>query len=161
MLMKEVLKILEKDARLTPAQIAAMTGASAAEVEKAIKQAEAERALIKYKALVNWDKIGNEHVWALIEVKITPQRGVGFDALAERIYKFDEARTVYLMSGTYDLAVLVMGKTIQEVADFVTQKLAPIEGVTATTSHFLLKRYKEDGEILAGHEESPRQAVIL
>jgi DNA-binding Lrp family transcriptional regulator len=161
MLMKEVLRILEKDARLTPEQVATMTGASVAEVKKVIKQAEDERALIKYKALVNWEKVGNDHVWALIEVKITPQRGVGFDALAERIYKFEEARTVYLMSGTYDLAVLVMGKTIQEVADFVTQKLAPIEGVTATTSHFLLKRYKEDGEIMAGHEDSPRQAVIL
>ena len=160
-LMKEVLKLLEKDARFTPQQLATMTGASVAEVEKVIKQAESERALIKYKALINWDKIGNEHVWALIEVKITPQRGVGFDALAERIYKFDEARTVYLMSGTYDLAVLVQGRTIQEVADFVTQKLAPIEGVTATTSHFLLKRYKEDGEIISGREESSRQAVIL
>ena len=161
MVLKEILKILEKDAKLTPKQIAAMTGASTEEVVKGIKQAEEDRTIIKYKALVNWDKIGNDHVWALIEVKITPQRDVGFDAIAERIYKFDEARTVYLMSGTYDLAVLVAGKSMHEVADFVTQKLAPVAGVTGTTTHFLLKRYKEDGEILAGKEEVKRQAVIL
>ena len=97
---KEVIKILEKDAKLTPKQIAAMTGSTTEEVGKAIKQAEDERAIVKYKALINWDKVGNEHVWALIEVKITPQREVGFDSIAERIYKFDEAHTVYLMSGT-------------------------------------------------------------
>lgn len=158
---KEILKILEKDGKLTPKQIAAMTGSTADEVGKAIKQAEDERAIVKYKALINWDKVGNEHVWALIEVKITPQRDVGFDAIAERIYRFDEARTVYLMSGTYDLAVLVEGKSMQEVAEFVTRKLAPVEGVTGTTTHFVLKRYKEDGEIMAGKEEVKRQAVIL
>ncbi len=161
MLQKEVLKILEKDAKLTPSQIAAMTGAGVAEVEQAIKQAEEERTIIKYKALINWDKIGNDHVWAFIEVKITPQRDVGFDAIAERIYKFDEARTVYLMSGTFDLLLLVAGRSMHEVADFVTQKLAPIEGVTATASYFLLKRYKEDGEIISAKEDLQRQAVIL
>lgn len=161
MTLKEVLKILEKDSKLTSKQIAAMTGSSAEEVDKLIKQAECEGAIIKYKALINWDKVGDEHVWALIEVKITPQRDVGFEAIAERIYRFDEARTVYLMSGGYDLAVLVAGKSIQEVAEFVTQKLAPVEGVTSTTTHFLLKRDKEDGEILARREEVKRQAVIL
>jgi DNA-binding Lrp family transcriptional regulator len=158
---KEVLRILEKDGKLTHKQIAAMTGSTTDEVSKVIKQAEDERAIVKYKTLINWDKVGNEHVWALIEVKITPQRGVGFDAIAERIYKFDEARTVYLMSGTYDLAVIVEGKTMQEVAEFVTRKLAPIEGVTGTASHFVLRRYKEDGEIFDGKEENQRQAVIL
>jgi DNA-binding Lrp family transcriptional regulator len=161
MLSKEVLKILEQNARLTPKQIAAMTGASAAEVEAIICQAEADHSIIKYKTLLNWDKIGNDHVWGLIEVKITPQRGVGFDAIAEKIYRFDEARTVYLLSGAYDLLVLVAGKSLQEVADFITQKLASIEGVTGTTSHFLLKRYKEDGEIISGRPEPSRQAVIL
>lgn len=153
--------MLEKDAKLTPEQIAAMTGSSATEVSQVIKQAEDDRAIIKYKTLINWDKVGNEHVWALVEVKITPQREVGFDAIAERIYKFDEARTVYLMSGTYDLAVVVEGRTMQEVAEFVTHKLAPIEGVTGTASHFVLRRYKEDGEIFDTKEESKRQAVIL
>ena len=161
MLNKEVLRILEKDARLTPAQIAAMTGSTADKVTRDIKQAEDERAIVKYKALINWEKACNEHVWALIEVKITPQRGVGFDAIAERIYKFDEAKTVYLMSGTYDLAVLVEGKSMQEVSAFVTRKLAPIEGVTGTASHFVLKKYKDDGIILDGGEEGGRQAVIL
>jgi DNA-binding Lrp family transcriptional regulator len=161
MLNKEVLRILEKDARLTPDQIAAMTGSTADKVTRDIKQAEDEHAIVKYKALINWNKAGNEHVWALIEVKITPQRGVGFDAIAERIYKFDEAKTVYLMSGTYDLAVIVEGKSMQEVAEFVTRKLAPIEGVTGTASHFVLKKYKDDGIILDGVEETKRQAVIL
>ena len=158
---KEVLKILEKDAKLTHKQIADMTGSTADAVSKDIKQAEDERAIVKYKALINWDKAGNEHVWALIEVKITPQREVGFDAIAERIYRFEEAQTVYLMSGTYDLAVMVRGKSMQEVAEFVTRKLAAIEGVTGTASHFVLKRYKEDGEIFENKEEGKRQAVIL
>ena len=158
---KEILRILEKDAKLSPAQIATMTNSSVDEVSTVIKQAEEDRTIIKYKTLINWDKVGNEHVWALVEVKITPQREVGFDAIAERIFKFDEARTVYLMSGTYDLAVVVEGHTMQEVAEFVTRKLAPIEGVTGTISHFVLRRYKEDGEIFDAKEEGQRQAVIL
>ena len=161
MLKKEVLKILEKDARLTPEQIAAMTGSAAEEVSKIIQKAEDEHAIVKYKTLIDWDKVGNEHVLAMIEVKITPQREVGFDAIAERIYRFEEARNVYLMSGTYDLAVLVEARSMQEVAEFVTRKLAPIEGVTGTASYFVLKRYKEDGEVLDGKEEGKRQAVIL
>jgi len=158
---KEIFRLLEKDAKLTSEQIATMIGSSATEVSQIIKLAEEERAIVKYKTLINWDKIGNEHVWALVEVKITPQREVGFDAIAERIFKFDEARTVYLMSGTYDLAVVVEGRTMQEVAEFVTRKLAPIEGVTGTASHFVLRRYKEDGEVLDIKEENKRQAVIL
>ena len=160
-MMKDILKILENDARATTKQIAAMTGLSGNEVAKLVKQAEDDRTILKYKTVVNWDKVADEHVWALIEVKITPQRDVGFDAIAERIYRFPEARTVYLVSGTYDLLVLVMGKTMHEVADFVSQKLAPIEGVQGTVSHFVLKRYKEDGEILGGGEETKRQPVVL
>jgi len=158
---KEIFRILEKDARLSDEQIAAMTGSNVAEVSQIIKQAEDDHTIVKYKTLINWDKIGNEHVWALVEIKITPQHEVGFDAIAERIFKFDEARTVYLMSGTYDLAVVVEGRTMQEVAEFVTRKLAPIEGVTGTVSHFVLRRYKEDGEIFDVKEEGRRQAVIL
>jgi DNA-binding Lrp family transcriptional regulator len=105
--------------------------------------------------------VEDEQVCALIEVKITPQRDVGFDSISERIYRFPQARTVYLVSGTYDLLVLVVGKTIHEVADFVSTKLAPIEGVQGTLTHFMLKRYKEDGEILEGGEEVKRQPVIL
>jgi len=160
-MIKDILKILENDARTTTKQISTMTGASNAEVARLIKQAEKDRTILKYKTIINWDKVGEKQVWALIEVKVTPQRDVGFDSIAERIYRFSQARTVYLVSGTYDLLVLITGKTMHEVADFVSQKLAPIEGVQGTVTHFMLKRYKEDGEILEGKEEVKRQPVIL
>ena len=159
--MKEILKILENDARTTPEQIATMLGKPVAEVKIAIKQAEGDRTIVKYKTMVNWDKIGAGEVWALIEVKIQPQREVGFDAVAERIYRFPEARSVYLISGDYDISVLVTGKTMQEVAGFVSQKLATLESVQGTATHFLLKRYKEDGEILEGEEKPKRQPLTL
>jgi DNA-binding Lrp family transcriptional regulator len=158
---KKILRILEKDARTTPKQIATMTGTPPSEVAKIIKQAEKDRVILKYKTIINWEKAGEEQVSALIEVKIAPQRDVGFDAVAERIYRFPQTRSVYLLSGTYDLLVLVSGKTMHEVADFVSQKLAPIEEVQGTVTHFLLKRYKEDGEILEGKEETRRQPLIL
>jgi len=160
-MIKDILKILEDDARTTAKQIAAMTGTSSAEVAKLIKQAEKDRTILKYKTVINWDKIEDEQVWALIEVKVTPQKDVGFDSIAERIYRFPQVRTVYLVSGTYDLLVIVVDKTEHRVADFVSQKLAPIEGVQGTVTHFLLKRYKEDGEILEGKEEVKRQPVTL
>ena len=161
MLLKEVLRILEEDARQTPKQIAAVTGTTEEEVATLIRQAEDDGTIIKYRTLIDWDKMGGEYVWALIEVKVTPQRTVGFDAIAEQIYRFEEARTVYLMSGTYELAVLISARNMRDVADFVTKKLAAIEGVTGTTSHFLLKRYKEDGVIIAGGGGTSRQAVVL
>ncbi len=154
--MNEIFKILEEDARKTPQQIATMTGIPLSKVKAAIKQAERDRTILKYKAIVNWDRLGDEQVVALVEVRLVPQRDVGFDAIAERIYRFPEARSVYLMSGTYDLAVQVAGKTMQEVASFVTQKLAPLEGVQGTVTPFLLKRYKEDGEVLEGEERLKR-----
>lgn len=160
-MLKDILKILEKDARTTVEQIATMAGTSSSEVARQIKQAEKDHTILKYKTIINWDKIENEQVSALIEVKVTPQRDVGFDAIAERIYRFPQARTVYLVSGTYDLLILVTGKTMHEVADFVAQKLAPIEGVQGTITHFLLKRYKEDNEILGEKEEVKRQQVVL
>jgi DNA-binding Lrp family transcriptional regulator len=160
-MIKEILKILENDARTTLKQISVMTGIPSNEVTKIIKQTEKDRTILKYKTIINWSKVGEEQVSALIEVKVTPQRDVGFDAIAERIYRFPQARSVYLLSGTYDLLVLVTGKTMHEVADFVSQKLAPIEGVQGTVTHFMLKRYKEDGEILGGKEEVKRQPVIL
>ena len=158
--MKEVFRILEQDARRTPQQIATMTGIPLAEVKKAIKKAEGDRTILKYKTMVDWDKLGEEQVWALIEVKVLPQRDVGFDAIAERIYRFPEARSVYLLSGTYDLAVTVVGSNMREVAAFVSEKLAPLESVQGTVTHFLLKRYKEDGEIL-GVEERPKRLPIM
>jgi DNA-binding Lrp family transcriptional regulator len=160
-MIKDILKILESDARTTPKQISTMTSIPSDEVATLIKQAEKDRTILKYKTIVNWEKVREEQVWALIEVKVTPQRDVGFDSIAERIYRFPQARTVYLVSGTYDLLVLLTGKTMHEVADFVSQKLAPIEGIQGTVTHFMLKRYKEDGEILEGKEEVKRQQVIL
>src|SRR4030042_1641840 len=158
---KEILKILEDNARATTKQISAMTGNSSSEVSRFIKQAEKDRVILKYKAIVNWDKVENEQVWALIEVKLTPEKDVGFDSIAERIYRFPQTRTVYLVSGSYDLFVLVTGKTSHEIADFVSQKLSHIEGVQPTVTQFVLKRYKEDGELIEEKEEVKRQMVVL
>jgi len=160
-MLKDILKILENDARTTPKQIAAMTGMPQAEVNKFVKQAQEDRTVLKYKTIINWDKVEDEHVWAFIEVKLTPEKDVGFDSVAERIYRFPQAQTVYLVSGTYDLFVLVTGKNNHEIADFVSQKLSHIEGVKETVTQFVLKRYKEDGVIVEGKEEVKRQPVML
>jgi len=160
-MLKEILKILEGDAQITTKKISTMTGISRDEAARAIKQAEKDRIILKYKTVINWDRVEDEQVWALIGVKLIPQKDVGFDSIAERIYRFPQARTVYLVSGTYDLIVLVVCKTSHEIADFVSQKLAPIEGVQETVTQFLLKRYKEDGEIIEGREEVKRQPVTL
>ncbi|MGQ9545615.1 MAG: Lrp/AsnC family transcriptional regulator [Dehalococcoidia bacterium] len=148
--MKEVFEILEQNARATPEQISTMVDQPVSKVEEIIRQAEKDGIILKYKAIVNWPKLGKEDVWALIEVRVTPQRGVGFDGVAERIYQFPEVYSAYLVSGTYDLAILVRGKTMHEIAGFVAQKLAPLEEVQSTVTHFLLKRYKESGEIFQG-----------
>ncbi len=161
MLLKDILKVLEDDARATPQQIAAMTGAPVEQVERLVREAEKDRTILKYKTLVNWDRVNNEHVWALIEVKVTPQKDVGFDSIAERIYRFPQTQSVYLISGSYDLFVLVAGSSNREIADFVSQKLSHIEGVHETFTQFVLKRYKEAGEIIDGKEDMKRQPVVL
>jgi DNA-binding Lrp family transcriptional regulator len=160
-MLKDILKILENDARTSPKQISDMTGISPAEVSRLIKKAWDEHVILKYKAIVNWDKAENEHVLALIEVKLEPQKDVGFDSVAERIYRFPQARSVYLVSGTYDLLVMVVGRNNHEIANFVSQKLSHIDGVKATNTQFILKRYKEDGEVVEGKEEVKRQPVVL
>ena len=157
--MKKILEALEKDARLTPEQLSNMTGTPIADVKKAIKKAEADRAILRYKTIIDWSKLGEQEVMALVEIKVVPQRNVGFDSIAERIYKFREARSVYLASGAYDIAVLVAGKTMQEIAVFVSEKLAPMETVQGTVTHFILKKYKEDGEIFEGGEGTKRLPV--
>ena len=159
--MKEIMEILENDARATPERISTMTGIPLAEVKKVISEAEKNHVIVKYKTMINWQKVGDEQVWAIIEVRIQPQRNVGFDAVAERIYRFPEVRSAYLVSGTYDLAVFVAAKTMQEVASFVSQRLAPLEGVQGTTTHFLLKRYKEDGEIFDVPQEDKRLPLTM
>jgi DNA-binding Lrp family transcriptional regulator len=158
---KEILKILENDARVTGERLATMVGKPVAEVKKLIAQAEKDRIILKYKTVINWEKAGDDQVWALIEVRVTPQKDVGFDAIAERIERFPQTRSVYLISGTYDLNVLVVGKTNREIADFVSQQLSHIDGVHETVTQFVLKRYKEDGEIMESGQEVKRQSVIL
>ncbi len=159
--MREVYEILENDARLTPAQVATMTGMGEAEVRDIISRAEKDRVIVKYKTVVDWEKAGDDRVWAMIEVKVQPRKDVGFDALAERIYRFPQVRTVYLVSGAYDLSLVVVGKTVQEVGLFVSQKLAPLDGVQGTTTHFLLRRYKEDGEVLGPVPDDRRQQLSI
>jgi DNA-binding Lrp family transcriptional regulator len=157
--MKNVLKVLEKDARITPDKVATMTGLPQDEVEKIIAQAEKDKIIVKYKTVIDWSKLGEEQVLALIEVKTAPRRNVGFDSIAERIYSFPQVRSVYLVSGTYDLSIQVVGKNIQEIGDFVSDKLATLDSVQGTVTHFLLKRYKEDGEILTPGERNGRLAI--
>lgn len=160
-MLKEILKILENDSRTTTRQISIMTGSPGAVVSSLIKQAEEDRVILKYKTLINWDKVGREQVWALIEVKVTPEPGAGFDTVAERISLFPQVRSTYLASGTYDLLLVAVGKNEHEIADFVAEKLSHIESVQGTVTHFVLKRYKEDGEIIEGGEEVKRQPVVL
>jgi DNA-binding Lrp family transcriptional regulator len=148
--MKSIFEALEKDARLTPEKISVMTGIPVDEVIKTIKKAEEDKTILRYKTVIDWTKLGDEKVWALVELKVLPQRDVGFDAIAERIYKFSQVRSVYLASGTYDLAILVEGSNMHEVAIFVSEKLAPLDTVQSTVTHFILKKYKEDGEIFEG-----------
>ncbi|MEE9285215.1 MAG: Lrp/AsnC family transcriptional regulator [Dehalococcoidia bacterium] len=157
--MRDVFRILEQDARTSPEKIAAMTGLPAEEVRRIIGAAEQDRTILKYKTMVNWEKVGEPQVWALIQVKVLPQRDVGFDAVAERIYRFPETHSVWLVSGEYDLAITIAGADIYEISRFVSGKLSTIEGVHGTVTNFLLKRYKEDGEILFEKEESRRQPL--
>jgi len=158
--MKEIFEILEQNARATPEQIATMVDKPVSEVEKIITQAEKDGSILRYKAIINWPKLGEEDIQALIEVRVTPQRDVGFDDIAERIYQFPEVHSAYVVSGTYDLAILVKGKNMHEISNFVTEKLAPLERVQSTVTHFLLKRYKENGETFHLHKEVNRRLPI-
>ena len=157
--MKEILEILERDARSSPEQIALQTGLDETLVRAKIHEWESSGIIRRYKAVVDWDRYGRERVLALIDVKVTPARGVGFDDVAERIYRYPEVHSVYLVSGTQDLRCVVEGRNLQEVADFVAQQLSTIDRVTATSTHFLLKKYKEDGDIFVETESDPRLMV--
>ncbi|MHB1421130.1 MAG: Lrp/AsnC family transcriptional regulator [Bacillota bacterium] len=156
---RKILEILEKNSRVKPEEIAVMLGLEVARVEKEITHMEQEKVILKYQTLVNWEKAGNNDVLALIDVKVTPQRDVGFDEVARRIYRFAEVRSVMLMSGSYDLSVVVEGKSMKEVALFVAQKLATLEHVQSTMTHFVLKKYKQDGVIFEDEETERRQVV--
>src|SRR5438874_1050180 len=143
----KLLQLLERDASATVDQLATMLGATADEIARRVDDLETSRVIVRRKAVVNWERTGEEPVAALIEVRVSPQRDVGFGAIAMRIARYPEARSVYLVSGTYDLAVEIVGRTMKDVASFVSEKLAPLGGVQGTTTHFLLRRYKVDGEM--------------
>ena len=157
--MRELLELLEHDARRPVSELASMLQRSEYEVEKNIKDLEKNKIILSYNTLINWEKFGDDTVTAVIEINLTPQREVGFDAIAERIYRFDAVRTVYLMSGSFDLLVIIEGKSLKDVANFVATRLSTIEGVTATRSHFMLKPYKKDGVII-NDEERDRRLVV-
>ncbi|MDY3982701.1 MAG: Lrp/AsnC family transcriptional regulator [Veillonellaceae bacterium] len=156
---RELVDILEHDARRSVSDIAAMLSCTEDEVKKLMKELVNDGTILEYQTLINWEKLGDTRVTALIEINLAPQREVGFDAVAERIYKFDEVKSVYLMSGSFDLMLVVEGHSLKEIANFVATRLSTIEGVTATSSHFMLKPYKKDGVVITGKEEDHRLVV--
>lgn len=156
---KQILSILERDARTTPEKIAVMIGKPEDKIRQAIADLEKRGVIRHYKTVVDWEKAGRERVFAFIDVRVTPSRGVGYDEIAGRIYKYPEVHSVYLVSGDYDLRVVVEGRTMQEVAFFVAERLAPLEGVLSTRTNFLLKKYKSDGDVFEDTGEDYRLAV--
>jgi len=159
--MDEILEILEKDARVSPEEIAKMLKKKPQAVKDAIKRYEKEGVILKYKTVVNKGLVKDDEtsVRALIEVNIVPQKDLGFDKIAERIYSFPEVTSCYLISGTYDLLVVVEGRSLQTVSSFVAEKLSCLEHIRGTVTHFMLKKYKEDGVILKHKEENKRIAI--
>lgn len=156
----EILSLLQQDCRLPLEKLAVMTGKSMEEVADAIESMEKRGVILRYSPVINWDKTERERVEAMIEVRVTPQRDQGFDAIAKRIYRFDEVKNVYLMSGAYDLLLLVEAHTLKELAYFVSTKLSTLETVTGTATHFVLKRYKSEGIIYEGEKDDQRLAVM-
>ena len=154
--MKRLLKELENDATLTNEQLAVMLGTSADEIKKQKNTFERDGVILGYKTIIDWDKTDREYVTAFIEVKLMPQRDRGFDKIAEKIYHYDEVKSLYLMSGSYDLQVILEGKTLKEVAQFVAMKLAPLEYVTSTATHFVLRKYKDKGVVYEARETDER-----
>ena len=160
--MEENLNILDKEkGNVSRAKIAQMLGMEEKEVADKIEKMEKENVIVGYKTIVNWDKTDKDVVVALIELRITPQRGEGFDKVAERIYKYPQVKSLYLMSGAYDLAVTIEGKSMKEVALFVAQKLAPMDSIISTATHFVLKKYKEEGIVFEDDEKDTRQVITL
>ena len=145
--MEKLLKLIEKDATLTPKELAVMLSKEEGDIKDMIRQLEKDGVILGYQAIVDWDKTDRECVTALIEVKVMPQRDDGFDKIAEKIQNYPEIKGLYLMSGGFDFTVLIEGKSMKEVAYFVARKLAPVEFVTATATHFVLKTYKDKGVI--------------
>ncbi|WP_438347276.1 Lrp/AsnC family transcriptional regulator [Paenibacillus sp. FA6] len=155
----KVLDLLKEDARMTPALLATLIGVDEVEIITAIAELESEHVIVKYAAVVNWSKVEDEKVTAQIEVQITPERGRGFEGIAERIYLYPQVKSVFLMSGAYDLLVEIEGRNLREVANFVTEKLSTIDSVLSTKTNFILKKYKQDGIIYEEQEEEPRLMI--
>jgi DNA-binding Lrp family transcriptional regulator len=157
--MDPLLKLLHENAALKPAQLSKMLNVSEADIAEKIKVYEDDKVILGYRAVLNEEKTGDDIVRAVIEVKITPERGGGFDRLAERIAKYTEVHSCYLMSGGYDLLVIIEGRNLREVATFVSEKLATVQGVISTATHFMLKTYKEQGVLMSGEQNEERLAV--
>lgn len=155
----KVLDLLKEDARRSPALLATLLGVEEAEVKTAIEELESDHVIVKYATVVNWGKVEEDKVTAQIEVQITPERGRGFEGIAERIYLFPQVKSVFLMSGAYDLLVEVEGRTLREVANFVSEKLSPIDSVLSTKTNFILKKYKQDGIIYEERQEDKRLLI--
>ncbi|MGE5422967.1 MAG: Lrp/AsnC family transcriptional regulator [Ignavibacteriales bacterium] len=158
-LVSKLLRLLERNGRQTSQQLAAMLGEDEAKIQQEMARLEKEKVILGYNTVINWDKVKDEGVTAMIDVKVAPERERGFDSIAERIYRFPEVKCVYLMSGTYDLSLLVEGQDLKEIAAFVSQKLSTLAQIQSTTTHFILKRYKQDGFIFEDHEEDRRLMI--
>ena len=159
--MTKLLQLLEEDCTLNDEQLASMANMTVEEVRAARAKLEEDKVILGYKAIVDWDSTDREAVTALIEVKVTPQRGEGFDRVAERIYQYDEVESVYLMSGAYDLTVIISGRTLKEVAQFVGERLSTLEDVTGTATHFILRKYKEKHLIFQKQEQQEREWIFV
>lgn len=160
-LKNDVLMLLEKNAKLTTEEIALRLDAKNEEVASIVRELEKDKIILGYSTVINWDMTDKETVTALIEVRITPQRGQGFDRIAQRIYSYAEVKDCFLMSGGYDLLIVIEGRTLKEVAMFVSEKIAPLDSVVSTQTHFILKKYKANGTIYDSESETSREAVVL
>ena len=157
---EKILTFIEKNSRFDLKELAIILGVDEAAVVNELQKMEEEHIICGYHTLIDWDKCTTEKVTALIEVRVTPQRGQGFDSIAERIYNFPEVTAVYLISGAYDFLIILEGKTLKEVSRFVSEKLSPIEPVLSTATHFILKKYKDHGTILAPQKKAERMLVM-
>lgn len=156
---EELLTIIEKNSRIDLKELAVILGVTEVDVVNELEALEKEGIICGYHTLINWEKTSNEKVTALIEVRVTPQRGQGFDSIAERIYKYPEVRSVYLISGGYDLMVILEGKTLREVSSFVSDKLSTLDTVLSTATHFILRKYKDHGTILSEKKVDEREMI--
>ena len=156
---EQILAMIERNSKIDLSELAVMLGTSEAIIANEIAEMEKEQVICGYHTLIDWEKTSSEKVMALIEVRVTPQRGQGFDNIAERIYNYPEVQSVYLMSGAYDLLVILQGKTLREVSAFVSDKLSTLDTVLSTATHFILRKYKENGTILGKKAKDEREMM--